>query len=204
GPIGQLNIRPFSPVGLDAFLFPQGRVNNTFQYAVTMTKTWSSHVLKFGADVRLVQFNSRQDRLYRPLIEVNNGTLENRNLDDPPTSQKLFLPGIQFANIGQVSSIFQTITAGIPDSTIGLRFAELNFFANENWRARSNLNLELGLRYERNTAPRDVNDRIENALRLQNLPAPGSSDFDSSKSTAAFNSAVNAYTRILDGRSSIY
>ena len=42
---------------------------------------------------------------------------------------------------------------GIPNSDIGLRFAELNFFINENWRVRPNFSLDLGLRYEYNSGP---------------------------------------------------
>ena len=38
--------------------------------------------------------------------------------------------------LGLPSSIFQTITAGVPDSTIALRFNEYNFFINDNWRLR--------------------------------------------------------------------
>lgn len=204
GPLGELIIRPFSPVGLDAFTFPQGRVNNTFQYADTVSKTWRGHSFKFGGDIRFVQFNSRQDRNYRALIEINNGTLETRDADNPSKSGVRFIPGVQFADIGQVSSIFQTITAGAPDSYIGLRFAEFNFFVNENWHLLSNVNLDFGLRYENNTVPHEVNDRIESALKLQDLPAPGSSSFDNPQSTAVFNKAVAAYRNILDGRTTIY
>ncbi len=204
GPLGELLIRPFSPVGLDASTFPQGRVNNTFQYADTISKTWLGHTFKFGGDIRFVQFNSRQDQNYRTLIEVNNGTLETRNLDNPSASGTGFLPGVQFADIGQVSSIFQAITASSPNSYIGLRFGEFNFFANESWRIRPGLNIDMGLRYEYNTVPREVNDRIETAIRLENLPAPGASAFDDPRSTAAFNRAVDAYRVVLDGRNTIY
>src|SRR4030095_1209862 len=43
GEIGELDIEPFSPVGVNAFLFPQNRANNTFQYADSMTWTFSDH-----------------------------------------------------------------------------------------------------------------------------------------------------------------
>ncbi|NWG13700.1 MAG: carboxypeptidase regulatory-like domain-containing protein [Acidobacteria bacterium] len=204
GPLGELTIRPYSPVGLDASLFPQGRINNTMQYADTISRTWLGHTLRFGGDIRFVQFNSRQDRNYRTLIDVNNGILEVRNLDDPFASGTRFLPGIQFADIGQVSSIFQTITAGAPNSYIGLRFREFNLFVNENWRLRPNLNIDFGLRFENNTVPREVNGRIESAIGLEDLPAPGGSQFDDPRAAAAFDNAVDAYRAVLDGRSRIY
>ncbi len=162
--------------------------------------------MRFGADIRFVQFNSRQDRNYRPLIEVNNGLL--RTLQgtggDNPYSGVAFLPGFQFANLGQVSSIFQTITSGTPNSQIGLRFAEVNLFINENWRVRPNLALDFGLRYEFNSTPREVHRRIENALTLQDLPAAGRSRFDSTAATLAFNQSVDVYGDIVDGRETIY
>jgi hypothetical protein len=204
GPLGELIVRPFSPVGLDAAGFPQSRTNNTLQFADTVSKVWRSHTLKFGGDIRIGQFNSREDRNYRASVEVNNGTVEIVDLDAGSSSGPRFLHGIQFANIGQVSSIFQTITAGPPNSHVGLRFREFNFFVNDNWRIRPALHLDWGVRYERNTVPREVNARIENALALNGLPASGSSPFDSLAATAAFDRAVAAYRTILESRTSIY
>jgi hypothetical protein len=204
GPLGELNVHPFSPVGLDTASFPQARTNNTLQFADTLSKVWRSHTLKFGGDIRFGQFNSREDRNYRASIEVNNGTLEILDLDNGSNSGVRFLPGVQFADIGQVSSIFQTITSGPPNSHVGLRFKEFNFFINDNWRIRSALHLDWGVRYEKNTVPREVNDRIENALTLKGIPAPGSSPFDSPDATAAFDRAVAAYRTILASRASIY
>ena len=204
GPIGELIVRPFSSVGLDVFNFPQGRTNNTFQYADTVSKNWGRQWFKFGGDIRLVQFNSRQDRNYRVLMEINNGTLETRDLDNPSRSKTEHLPGIQFADLGQVSAVFQSLTSGPPDSYIGLRFAEFNFFVNDSWHIGPNLSLDFGLRYEHNTVPREVNGRIENALKLQNLAVAGSSSFDTPSATATFNNAVSGYRRILDGRDRIY
>ena len=204
GPLGELVIRPFSSVGIDAATFPQGRVNNTFQYADTLSKTFGKHWLKFGADIRSVQFNSRQERYFRPFAEVNNGILSVADLDNPANSTSGFVPGVQLASLGQVSSILQTITQGVPNSSIGLRSAEFNFFVNDNWRLARNLSLDIGLRYEFNTTPKEVNNRIEDALGLLTLPAPGSSRFDTPGRTEFYNQVVDAYRTVLDGRSKIY
>src|SRR5262249_7980149 len=50
GPIGQLVVKPFSPVGIDTFNFPQGRTNNIFQVADTVLKIAGAHSIRFGAD----------------------------------------------------------------------------------------------------------------------------------------------------------
>src|SRR5207249_2958470 len=72
-PLGELDIEPFSPVGVDVFTFPQGRVNNTYQFADTMSYTYLSHSMKFGFDIRRNQLNGFQDRNYRPLLIFGNG-----------------------------------------------------------------------------------------------------------------------------------
>src|SRR5207253_6307982 len=57
GPIGQLLVNPFSPVGIDPFTFPQGRTNNTYQVADTFVKTIGNHSIKFGTDIKYNQLN---------------------------------------------------------------------------------------------------------------------------------------------------
>src|SRR5205823_5657636 len=48
GPVGALNIAPFSPVGVDVARFPQRRANNTFQFADTASFTSGKHVATVG------------------------------------------------------------------------------------------------------------------------------------------------------------
>lgn len=214
GPIGELHVEPFSPVGVNVFSFPQNRANNTFQYADAMSWSVGAHSLKFGADIRRVQLNGRVDRNYRPQVVFGNAVARsgsitlNNNPDNPFTftpGDDLLLPGIQLATLGLPSSIFQVITAGTPDSTVGLRSTEYNFFVNDIWRVRQNFNLDFGVRYEYNTVPQDVRRRIEDSIRLKNLPVPGASTADAPVRTAAFNAAVAAYMDVLGGkRNQIY
>jgi hypothetical protein len=198
-PLGELIIRPFSPVGLDSQLFPQCRTNNTYQFADSISRVWQRHTLKFGADIRRVQFDSRQDRYYRPSIQVNNGLMDGQ-----------FMRGIQFAAIGQVSSVLQTITKDPPDSTIGLRFTEVNLFLNDNFRVSPHFALDYGVRYEYNTVPSEKNGRIETALDPANTP-PATPSPTICKTAAecapflsAYSNAVAAYASIVDGRRTIY
>lgn len=214
GPIGELIVEPYSPVGVDVFTFPQARANNTFQYADSMSWTLRNHAVRFGGDIRRVQLNSRQDRNYRPLVQFGNALLQIGHLDqsgNPPFPFVLnrgekprIVSGLQLATLGLPSSIFQSLTIGAPDSTIGLRFTEYDFFFNDNWRVRPNFTLDYGVRYEYNTVPSEVNNRIETALTLANLPAPGSSRADSPDRTKAFNATADAYRAVLGGRDQIY
>jgi hypothetical protein len=212
GPVGEVVIDPFSPVGVDAFTIPQSRASNAFQYQDSVAWNVRQHTLKFGAEIRRNQLNSLQDRNYRPLVEFGNGFVQAGNLILLGPNSSVFkpdlgsflLPGVALAALGTPTSIFQTLTSDIPNSRIGLRFTGYNFFFNDSWRISPRLAINYGLRYEYNTVPHEVNNKIEDALTLKNLPEPGNSSFDSPDRTAAYNSAVNAYKSVLAGRTQIY
>lgn len=207
GAIGELIVEPFSPIGVGVVTFPQRRASNTFQYADSLSWTRGDHSIRFGGAIRRYQLNSLSDRLYRPQVVYGGGYIsrktEVRPGDDPFEPGTLIL-GVELASLGVASSVLQTITSGPPNSAIGLRFTEYHIFINDNWRIRPKLTLDLGLRYEYNTVPREVNGRIERALRLENLPAPGNSLLDTDARAKTFDYAVNAYRLILDGRTRIY
>src|SRR5262249_13435746 len=75
GPIGQLAILPYSPIGTDVYNFPQGRVDNTYQLSDLLSLIKGSHALKLGFDFRHSQLNSFSDRNARPLIVFGYGTV---------------------------------------------------------------------------------------------------------------------------------
>jgi hypothetical protein len=210
GPIGQLLITPYSPVGLDVYLFPQARTNNTFQYADTLTLFRNKHNLKFGADLRRTQLNSFLNRNFRPQVTFT-GTFDQFNLSKCGQPQ-CFLSGADLAALGVPSGIFQSLSLGAPDSTIGLRFWQQNFFFNDNWRVRRGLTLDYGLRYEFNTVPIEVNRRIENTFS-QSLPTAdpnltiqlaGGTPLNAAPLIAGFNSTFAALDDFLDGRKNIF
>ncbi|MEP7272072.1 MAG: hypothetical protein ABI882_11255, partial [Acidobacteriota bacterium] len=184
GPIGQLIVTPFSPVGIDPYLFPQARTNNTYQIADTLTYFRGNHTLKFGADIRRTQLNSFLDRNYRAQV-IFGGTLDltgvfdkrfpNVGIPFPNLAQfgpsPGFFRGSDLASLGIPTGVFQGLSAGVADSTIGLRFWQHNFFINDNWRVKPGLTLDYGLRYEYNTVPREVNRRIERTFDLAGISA---------------------------------
>lgn len=199
GPIGELVIEPFSPVGAGVHTFPQRRASNTFQFADTLSWSAGNHALKFGANLRRYQLDSRLDRLYRPQV-VYGGAFNAFPLFHPNS----YISGVELASLGVASSVLQTITLGPPDSSVALRFNEYHLFVNDNWRVHPRLTFDLGLRYEYNTVPVDAEGRIERALRLEGLPAAGGSRFDTPERIARFEAAVDAYREVLGGRTRIY
>src|SRR5581483_3535252 len=223
GPIGQLIVAPYSPVGLDVYLFPQARANNTIQVADTLTVFKGKHNYKFGTDIRRTQLNSFLDRNFRPQV-VFGGTGDLTpfvpGAPIPNLSNNGSIPGLftgsDLAALGIPTNIFQSIATGAPDSTVGLRFWQYNFFVNDNWRVRPGLTVDYGLRYEYNTVPREVNSRIENTFSLSQLPAAdpslklavpftqGRLTFDTAAATKSFNNTVAALQKVLDGRKEIF
>jgi len=179
GPVGQVVIAGFSPVGVDVFNFPQRRVNNTYQIADTLSLRVAGHSIALGADIRRTELNSELPRNARPLFTFNGAP---RLTSSPPA----FLRPVELAAAGAASGIFLTLAQS--DAAINLRYYQHNFFAQDEWRParRPNLSFTYGLRYEYNSPPREQNRRIENTFNSSQL------------------SQVPGLSRFIDGRSRIY
>jgi hypothetical protein len=206
GPLGQVKISGFSPVGVDVFSFPQGRANNTYQLADTLFYSRGSHRLSLGFDIRWSHLNSFQDRNFRPLASFSGAA--NLNVDQNgnpipifnfpanfPQVRKRFFFGTDFAAAGAATGFYQSQALN-PDSTIGLRYFQNNFFLADQIRVRPNLTLTLGLRYELNTVPRDRDRRIESTFA-----SPDVAEFISIEKGAFGESGLE---RFLGGRTEIF
>ena len=71
GPVGQVEIAGFSPVGVDVFNFPQQRVNNTYQLADNLSFRTGNHSVTLGVDFRRTELHSDLPRNARPLLVFN-------------------------------------------------------------------------------------------------------------------------------------
>jgi hypothetical protein len=160
GPVGQINIAGFSPVGVDVFNFPQRRVNNTYQVADTLTYNLGRHRYAFGLDTRRTELNSELPRNARPLVTFNGAP----EIDVTPAGtlaySNRFIRPETFAAASAASGFSQTLATG-GESAINLRFYQLDFFGQDEWRINDRMSVSYGLRYEYNTPPREVNRRIE-------------------------------------------
>ncbi len=195
GPVGRLVVAPYSPVGIDPATFPQRRANNTFQAADTLVVARGSHAVKLGADVRRVQLNSAVDRNYRAEVSFTGGF--RYRLGARPAAAS----GLDFAAFGLASNIFQSL-AVVPDSSLALRFTEVNLFAHDSWRAHPRVTLAAGLRYERNTVPTDATGRLERELALTESDLVGTGT--PGPAATEFLDRFRAQSRLYDGRTEIY
>ncbi len=155
GPVGQVSIAGYSPVGVDVFNFPQRRVNNTYQLADNLTVRAGSHSFTFGVDFRRSELNSDLPVNARPAITFNGaprlvGTAQFQD----------FIAPVDLVAASAPSGFLQAVTPGA-GSAIALRYYQHNYFAQEDWRVRPDLSLSLGFRYEYNSPPREVDGRIE-------------------------------------------
>jgi hypothetical protein len=163
GPVGQVRIAGFSPVGVDVFNFPQARVNNTYQFADELTLRAGRHRLTFGTDNRRTELNSDLPRNFRPLITFQGAPELDIDDDDNLFFTEQFIRPADLAAASAASGFFQTLTAG-EDAAINLRFYQFNFYGQDQWRVRPDLSLSFGLRYEYNTPAREVNRRVEDSF----------------------------------------
>src|SRR5688572_26109900 len=188
GPVGQVSIAGFSPIGVDVFNFPQRRVNNTYQLADTLTMRLNDHALTLGVDIRRSELNSDLPVNSRPLITFIGAPRVTTN-SQGSFELSGFVSAIDLVAASAPSGFFQAVTPSA-SSAINLRYYQWNFFAQDEWRVKQNLTLSYGLRYEYNTPPRETSQRIENTFNdpaldlvpgLRNLLGGRTSIFDPDK-----------------------
>ena len=181
GPLGQVVVPGFSPLGVDVYHFPQSRANNSIQAADTVTYfSPKGHIYIFGFDMRKTQINSTLDRNFRP--QAVFGGL--RSTAAPPASGfAVGLPGgtplaprafspTTLAAAGAPTGLFQTL-AVTPNSTVSLRFTQASLFAQRDWRPVDNLNVIVGARLNFVSLPHTKGKLLERAFDPTELERQG-------------------------------
>src|SRR5215470_11397984 len=139
-PFGFINISGIVvELGGDFRLPRLDRLNN-FQWADTHFLTSGSHALKFGAQGQRIQFNQNT-------VSQRGGVLNFANLET-------FLQGKAISA--------DVALPGLVDPVRGYRQSLFGFFIQDDYKFRSNLTFNLGLRYEFATVPTEVNGKISN------------------------------------------
>src|SRR6185436_17431661 len=124
--------------GIDVFNFPQGRSDNTYQFADALTWTRLRHTIRVGADFRRTQLNSFADRNSRPLLIFGYGEVSSdcqQAFSCSYATSDGLLHGTDLATLGAPSGFLQAIsTQSVPDSAIGLRMGQIDLFAQDDWK----------------------------------------------------------------------
>src|SRR6202171_468029 len=121
---------------------------NSFQGYDDAFWTHGAHSIKFGAAVERMQLNMDQ-------LSESSGTFTFSTLSDFLTNQPHKFTAAQSAN-----------------PTVGLRQSLFGIYIQDDWRARPNLTINLGLRWEMTTVPTDVQGKLATLFNLYSDALP--------------------------------
>jgi len=108
--------------------FPQGRVQDSFQFSDTLSWQRGDHSFKFGADIRKL-------KLFNLAAFDSKGTFGFSNLQN------------------YINNFASTFQQALQTATFDARQTQQFYFAQDDWRVTPNLTLNLGVRYENSTVP---------------------------------------------------
>ena len=114
--------------------FPQGRADTTYQFTDVVSLSRGAHSFKFGGELRRF-WNNNFDSGTR-------GEIDFSTLDDLLAGRVL------------------RFTKPTGDVSPGLRVWAVNGFVQDDWRIRSHFTVNVGLRYEFNGVPSEVNNKL--------------------------------------------
>jgi carboxypeptidase family protein len=131
---------------------PQGRYDNTFQYADNLShRLGSRHFLKYGGDIRTYAQNQIFDFINNGIYVFQGGISDAFGLQPVPG---LSDPLSDFAN--GVTFLY----AQNSDGRKGYRTRSYNFYGQDDFKLKPSFTLNLGLRYEFNSNLTDIRDEL--------------------------------------------
>ncbi|MGH9938230.1 MAG: hypothetical protein ACREAM_18460, partial [Blastocatellia bacterium] len=134
-----------------ASTFPQGRVQNSYQFSDTLSWQSGRHALKFGLDIRRVQlFN---------IADFNTkGTFSFNNLQD------------------YLNNVAVTFTQSLRTASFDARYTQQFYFAHDDFRITPNLTLNFGFRYEYSGMPFGLFGATDAESLAALVPGPAPAD----------------------------
>jgi Carboxypeptidase regulatory-like domain/TonB dependent receptor len=146
-PIIRFDASPVSGTTLgSAGNFPINRYQTDNQFVYNLSALFGgNHFFKAGADIRRQQLDDLADNFSRGFYTFN-ATCNNTNYG---SAYAAFLAGC-----------VRTFQKGYGPFFLENRIGESNLYAEDNWKIRPNLTLNLGARYEYVHAPREAEERI--------------------------------------------
>ena len=135
----------------DASTFPEYSHTISYQYENITSIVKGSHSLKFGARYLRHDFNGYSAFPSRSNWDFNGQFTRQAGSTIAATALADFALGAP-----------DTVNRGYFPGVFGIRFAGFAAFLEDSWRVNKKLTLTLGLRYEIQTSPHEVNDRWAN------------------------------------------
>ncbi len=128
--------------------FPIQRYQTDHQLVYNVSSVWgANHYVKAGIDHRFQRLDDLADNNSRGSWSWNTS----------------ICGGVTYTSTinAFLNGCVPTFSRGYADFFLENRIGETNLYVEDNWKIRSNLTLNLGMRYEFVKAPREVNDRID-------------------------------------------
>jgi carboxypeptidase family protein len=132
----------FPSIGVDS-AFPQGRAHSTWQVQEAMSYAAGSHTFKFGADITILNLGDTLPLNTRGSITYNLGGTYPVSPTQTATYTSLanFIDDFTGKNPG-------TISKGFGNPNLNSNATMFAPYIEDTWRVKSNLTLNMGLRYE--------------------------------------------------------
>jgi hypothetical protein len=131
----------FSNIGADTNT-NQVNITNTYTPFGTVTKTYGPHTFKVGASLRMNQFNSFNPATTPPGLFTFDGSITNHGASGTPNTQ------IADFLLGKIKTTSYEQTQPLT----GRRNTNFGMFFQDDWKATPKLTLNLGIRYEYESA----------------------------------------------------
>jgi hypothetical protein len=170
------NLNPFTSFGSQlGGSDGQSRTTGTVSYGDNVTWVRGSHTFKFGFDTRLVKergfdnFFSRRQITLDPALAFGGydpGLIANEPTNDPGTALIDAANAYWgFAIEDTQNQFFNKSASRQPTDNKIYRQNEFDWFGQDSWKIRKNLTLNLGLRYQLNGVPYEVNGNASNLFQ---------------------------------------
>ena len=141
--------------------FPINRWQTDHQIVYNLsTLLGGNHFLKAGTDIRRQQLDDVADSNSRGFWNFS-ATCNGVTYRDPNTISAQNPLGVASPYYAFLNGCINAFTKGYGPFFLENRAREANFYAEDNWKVRPNLTLNLGLRYEYVSAPTEAADRLD-------------------------------------------
>ena len=146
--VPQITLTGFNTIGTDTN--PTTQVSNVYHLVNHISWIKGAHSMKFGTDMRKLNYNDRSERFVRGGLTFTGGlTADPARASTTGVSIADLLLGLPLSASGSNTSLAGNFN--------GFNFG---FFWQDDWKVAKNLTLNLGFRYDYNTRLTDVQNRL--------------------------------------------